>query len=354
MSGSNSDNPLLYATQSDSVPTTWAPSTWRPGQPVTPLTADRSQWPMPTQDQVEQQRQTLYANMTKAGWKNPQLSDTQVLSTMSNLPMGPGAKLAGSPQWFQDWANQNPQAFQATVSTGARAGVDMPFNQTYDPSNLKTGYASVGYANNPTIPREALVAHYGEAAVAEKERQQDAYDTAEMRRLSQLNTQSWQTMQAQEAQPGYTPSFFHVDAQGNKTVVAPPAGFQPGGAAPGGGVGAAGPAMYSTTSAPVAPGAMPTYGAQPYPAYASGAPGRNALASSSPAAANWVQQLQQQNPSFWDQLMRWIGLRQQQYGPGSADTGDGGFFAGGGGPHYTIGNVPAVPQARGMTYTTGS
>jgi hypothetical protein len=228
--GATDSQPVQQPAQ-PAIPTTWAPSNWRPGMPPTSMLEDRSQWPMPTQDQVEAQRQTLYGNMTKAGWRNPQLSDQQVLSTMSNLPMGPAAKLEGSPQWFQDWAQQNPQAFAAAVSTGARAGVDMPTNQTYDPANLKS-YTSVGYANSPTIPRAALVAHYGEAKVQEMEQQDSAARTAQIEEQARFNARLYQEQAARERQPGYMPSFFHVDAQGNKTVVPPPAGFQPNAYAP--------------------------------------------------------------------------------------------------------------------------
>ena len=310
------DNPLLYAAQSDPVPTAWTPSTWRPGMPPTAENVDTSQYPMPTQDQIEAQRQAITARLRQYGYPAQQLSDQQVLGTMSNLPQRP---VQWEP-WVQDWMNRNP----GNQNLGARPGVDMPTNQTFEDYNLRTrglGPTPTEIGSAYAIPRGAMIEHYGQAAVDDQDKQ-------------------WIV---EHSTPGATLRLVDPTHPGGYDVTVP-GGRQ---AAP------AGPAMYSTTSAPATTGAMPTYGAQPYPAYASGTPGGNALASSSPAAANWVQQLQQQNPSFWDQLMRWIGLRQQHYGPGSADTGGGGFFAGGGGPQYSIGNVPVVPEARPMRFPTG-
>ena len=101
------------------------------------------------------------------------------------------------------------------------------------------------------------------------------------------------------------------------------------------------------------PGTMPSSGNPAWQAMfaqqqATPARGNALQPASLDQALGWLSALQQHNPSFLDTLMRWLGLRQQQYGPGD------GFMAGGGGPRYVLGGGPTTPQARPLTYDTGT
>ena len=317
----NGDNALLYSglspfigvTQSDPVPTTWAPSTWRPGMPPTAQSVDTSMYPMPTPDQINAQRALIQQHLRQYGYQPAQLSDWQVLSTMSNLPQRPVQNIP----WVEDYLQRHPEE-----RSGARPGIDLPTNQTYEVSNLAhpalntSQPTSVGYALSG-MPRGAILEHYGQATLDENDRNWFALTGGDPNNM---------------ATSTYGPS-------GQLTSQVNPPGAS---------------SQVAQASGPVpAGGAMPTYGAQPYPgagAASSGAP--NALQSprsGAVAAPNWTQQMQQQNPSLWQALMRWMGLAHQQQQP--ADGSGGGLVGGGGGPRYTIGNVPAVPQARPLTYS---
>ena len=180
------DNPLAY---SDTVmPQTlpnaltpgaggsWQPSAWRPGMPGTPSTADMSQMPAPTPDQIQAQRQLITQRLRQYGYPPVQLSDQQVLATMSGLPQGP----VQWPGWVQAYFAQHPEAHAG----GARPGVDMPYNQTYEPYNLQSrgmGNALTQIGSNYAIPRAALIERYGQGAV-------DAMDAQWVR---QGSTQTW-------------------------------------------------------------------------------------------------------------------------------------------------------------------
>lgn len=103
------------------------------------------------------------------------------------------------------------------------------------------------------------------------------------------------------------------------------------------------------------PGTMPNSGNPAWQAMLAqqqAAPARgNALQPATlDQALGWLSAMQQHNPSFLDTLLRWIGLRQSQYG--SVDTGNGVLVGGGGGPRYVLGGGPATPQARPLTYAT--
>jgi hypothetical protein len=120
---------------------------------------------MPTQDQIEAQRQAIYGRLRQYGYPPQQLSDQQVLGTMSNLPQQP----VQYPPWAEDWMRRNPQAV-----SGARPGIDMPSNQTYEDYNLRAralggSPTQIGYSN--AIPRGALIEHYGQPWMDEQDKQ---------------------------------------------------------------------------------------------------------------------------------------------------------------------------------------
>jgi hypothetical protein len=155
MSGTQSDGQPDYLT-SDS----WTPSTWQAGQPATPQHIDLSHLPMPTQDQIEQQRQTINARLKQYGYNPQQLSDQDVLSTMAPLPQ----KAVQWPDWVNDYFQRHPED-----NVGPRLGIDRPTNQTYEEWNLKnhgmSGPIPTQVGASYGIPRGALIERYGQQAV---------------------------------------------------------------------------------------------------------------------------------------------------------------------------------------------
>jgi hypothetical protein len=114
---------------------------------------------MPTAAQIEQQRQTILARLRQYGYPPQQLSDQQVLATMTNIPQ----QAVQYPQWVQDWYARNPQP-----SYGGRPGVDTARNPTYEDFNLRTpgmsnALTEIGSAYG--VPMQAMYERYGTNAV---------------------------------------------------------------------------------------------------------------------------------------------------------------------------------------------
>lgn len=278
-------NPLADLTAPPAVngtsPAAWTPSTWRLGQPVTPQSADLSNLPMPTAAQIEQQRQLINQRLKQYGYQPQTLSDQQVLATMSNLPQGPV-------RW-PDWVTQYQQTHPEQFNPGApRLGVDIPYTSTYEPYNLATPALNTAVPTKVgamyAIPREALIARYGEDAVTAAEQGlygsgQDSdllmrirsgqADPEEVKRANPKPVDSQALFDAKarqfwalKAQMDKTaPSFYHVGAGGQAYPVPPPAGFQsqppgaPGAPSPSGAPGPAG--VPGTAGAPSPPQARP-------------------------------------------------------------------------------------------------
>lgn len=162
-----SDNPLMPAQVGDPnnplTPAQWSPSTWQPGMPATSTSLDLSRLPMPTAQDIEAQRQLIYQRLRKYGYSHiPQLSDQEVISTMTRLPQ-PAVQW---PDWVQEYFKRHPEA---TNPAAGRWGVDVPFNMTYEEANLKNRGLNPAVPTQVggtyIIPREARVERYGQAAV---------------------------------------------------------------------------------------------------------------------------------------------------------------------------------------------
>jgi len=139
----------------------WQPSTWRPGMPATPQTADLSNLPMPSPDQIQAQRAAIQQRLRQYGYPPQDLSDQQVLATMTNLPQGP----VQWPDWVQAYFQQHPEAHAAGA---ARPGVDSPTDSTFEDWNLRSrgmGNALTQISSAYAIPRAALIERYGLGAV---------------------------------------------------------------------------------------------------------------------------------------------------------------------------------------------
>ncbi|HEY2617802.1 MAG TPA: hypothetical protein VGI78_10725 [Acetobacteraceae bacterium] len=145
---------------------TYTPSTWQAGQATTPQHTDLSHLPLPTQDQVNQQRQTINQRLKQYGYQPQQLSDQQVLATMAPLPQ----TAVQWPDWVQDYLNRHPDE-----NVGPRLGVDVPTDQTYEEWNLKnhgiSGSVPTTVGASYGIPRGALIERYGQAAVDAQDEQ---------------------------------------------------------------------------------------------------------------------------------------------------------------------------------------
>jgi hypothetical protein len=130
--------------------------------PGTPETADLSNIPLPTQEQIEQQRKLIAERLRQYGYAPRQLSDQEVLSTMAPMRQGP----VQWPEWVTEYLRRNPQ--ENVTARAGRPGVDTPYNQTYEEWNLRNKAlnpstpTSVGV--NYAVPRNALAERYGDAA----------------------------------------------------------------------------------------------------------------------------------------------------------------------------------------------
>ena len=220
--GATASEPALVVPGGPSIPTTWAPSTWRPGMPTTSPFEDRSKWPMPTQAQIDEQRALIEGRYrARYGNSGPHIDQGTVVASMTNLPQGPID--ASWPDWARDWARRNP-SYAATY--GARAGFDVPYTTSYEPYNLahQGSFTKSGGMNDYSIPRGALAEHYGQAYVDELDRKEQARRQADADLSTQLFQRRYLELQARE-RAGIPPDFFGIGPDGRARATGAPPGF---------------------------------------------------------------------------------------------------------------------------------
>jgi hypothetical protein len=164
----------------------WTPSTWQAGQPATPQHIDLSHLPMPTQDQIDAQRKAINQRLANYGYQSRKLSDEEVLSTMAPLPQAP----VQWPDWVQDYFQRHPED-----NVGPRLGIDRPTNQTYEDWNLKnhgiSGSIPTQVGASYTIPRNALIEKFGQAAIDAQDAQWVQQGSTNPQALAMLAAQQY-------------------------------------------------------------------------------------------------------------------------------------------------------------------